>query len=187
ARIAKMMDAMGVKDGESIQAGMMTKAIERAQRKVEENNFGMRKRLLEYDDVMNSQREVIYTRRRHALSGQSIDLDINNMMNDFAAAFVENFRSDDLEAFRLEMISQLSIEPTVDEKQFSDLTDDELTDILVADMRTALARRSDTISRVALPVLQNIYKEQGEKFDNIMIPVVDGLRGFNVSVNLKKA
>ncbi|MEF9950691.1 MAG: preprotein translocase subunit SecA, partial [Mucinivorans sp.] len=187
ARIAKMMDAMGIKDGESIQAGMMTKAIERAQRKVEENNFGMRKRLLEYDDVMNAQREVIYTRRRHALSGQSIDLDINNMMNDFADTFVENFRSDDLEAFRLEMISQLSIEPTLDEKQFSDLSDEELSDLLVADMRQALVRRSETIARVAFPVLENIYKEQGEHYENISIPVVDGLRGFNVSVNLKKA
>lgn len=185
-RIAKLMDAMGIKEGESIQAGMMTKAIERAQRKVEENNFGSRKRLLEYDDVMNAQREVIYTRRRHALLGQSIDVDTNNMMHDYAGSFVENFRSDSLEEFQLDLIGQLSIELELSQKEYSDLSDAELADRLVQEMHRSLARRAETMARVAMPVLEKVYAEQGEHYENIMIPVVDGRRGFNVAVNLKK-
>lgn len=105
-RIASMMDRMGLKEGEVIQAGLMTKAIERAQKKVEENNFGIRKRLLEYDDVMNSQREVIYTRRRHALYGERIEIDLNNIMYDFATTFVENHEGVEFDDFRIEMIRE---------------------------------------------------------------------------------
>ena len=114
-RIARLMDRMGLKEGEVIQAGMMSKAIERAQRKVEENNFGIRKRLLEYDDVMNSQREVIYTRRRHALYGERIEVDLNNIMVDFAETFVDTYYDNDTdyEDFKFELIRQVAVRPFV--------------------------------------------------------------------------
>ena len=117
-RIASMMDRMGLKEGEVIQAGLMTKAIERAQKKVEENNFGIRKRLLEYDDVMNSQREVIYTRRRHALYGERIEIDLNNIMYDFATTFVENHEGVEFDDFRIEMIREAAIQPSFDEAAY---------------------------------------------------------------------
>ena len=118
-RIARLMDRMGLKEGEVIQAGMMSKAIERAQRKVEENNFGIRKRLLEYDDVMNSQREVIYTRRRHALYGERIEVDLNNIMVDFAATFVDTYydNDNDYEDFKFELIRQVAVQPSFDQKR----------------------------------------------------------------------
>lgn len=186
-RISKLMDRMGIKEGESIQAGMMSSAIERAQKKVEENNFGMRKRLLEYDDVMNSQREVIYTRRRHSLSGERVDIDLNLMMGEFSAQFVDNNRGTTFDEFLVEFISAVSVEPTLTAKEYEDFSDCDLAESLVKDMTTALTRRGETIGRVALPVLENVYKEQGEHYENITIPVTDGLRGFNISVNLKKA
>ncbi|MFI3299113.1 MAG: preprotein translocase subunit SecA [Rikenellaceae bacterium] len=188
-RIARLMDTMGIKEGESIQAGMMTKAIERAQKKVEENNFGMRKRLLEYDDVMNSQREVIYNRRRNALSGERIDIDLNLMMSEFASQFVEDNRSAGLnyEDFKLEFISATSVEPLLTEKEYGDLKEDQIIEKLVESMTLALKRRSDVIAQVAYPVLKKVYDEQGANFENIMIPITDGRRGFNVSTNLKKA
>lgn len=186
-RISKLMDTMGLKEGESIQAGMMTKAIERAQRKVEENNFGIRKRLLEYDDVMNSQREVIYTRRRHALYGEGIEVDINNMMTDYADNFVENFRGTDLEEFKFELIRQLGIESSVSAKEFEDLSDKELSAHLLGDLRSTLHRRSDTVAHQALPVLKNVFAEHGAIYENISIPLSDGIKGYNIPVNLRKA
>ncbi|MEG2479857.1 MAG: SEC-C metal-binding domain-containing protein, partial [Mucinivorans sp.] len=186
-RISKLMDTMGIKEGESIQAGMMTKAIERAQRKVEENNFGMRKRLLEYDDVMNSQREVVYRRRRHALYGERIEVDLMNMMGEYAQSFVQNFRADDFEQFKMEMLSQLGIEPSFDEAQYGDMSDNNLADILSGDMMSMMRRRTDAIAALALPVLENVYKEQGDHYENISIPLTDGRRGLNIPVNLKKA
>lgn len=186
-RISKMMDTMGIKEGESIQAGMMSKAIERAQKKVEENNFGMRKRLLEYDDVMNSQREVVYTRRRHALFGERVDVDLDNMMTDFSEAFVENYRGTSLEEYRLELIKQLSIEPNLTEQEFTDLKDNEMVDRLYEDLNIAYRRRVDNVAQTALPVLQNVYKEHGAVYENIQIPMTDGMRGFSIPVNLRKA
>ena len=120
-RIARLMDRMGLKEGEVIQAGMMSKAIERAQRKVEENNFGIRKRLLEYDDVMNSQREVIYTRRRHALYGERIEVDLNNIMVDFAETFVDTYYDNDTdyEDFKFELIRQVAVQPSFDQNEFT--------------------------------------------------------------------
>ncbi|MBR6662240.1 MAG: preprotein translocase subunit SecA, partial [Alistipes sp.] len=115
ARIASLMDRMGIEEGEVIQASMMTKAIERAQKKVEENNFGIRKRLLEYDDVMNSQREVIYTRRRHALYGERIVIDLNNIMYDFAESFMQNHEGMDYESFTFELIREVALHPSFDE------------------------------------------------------------------------
>lgn len=186
-RIARLMDTMGLKEGEVIQAGMMSKAIERAQRKVEENNFGIRKRLLEYDDVMNSQREVIYTRRHNAVFGERIEVDVNNMMTDFAQTFIENYRGLPFDEFKVELIRQISIEPSFSEQEYDDLKDEQLADLLLGDMRSALKRRATQIAQQAYPVLENIYKEQGDKFENISIPLTDGKRGLNVPVNFKKA
>lgn len=187
-RIARLMDSMGLKEGEVIQAGMMSKAIERAQKKVEENNFGIRKRLLEYDDVMNSQREVIYSRRHNAVFGERIEVDINNMMTDFSQSFVENYRGLDFEEFKLELIRQISIEPSLTEQQYNDLKDDELADLLLGDMRTASKRRAAQIAQQAFPVIENVVKEQGEgnRFEQIAIPLTDGVKGYNIPVNLQK-
>ena len=140
-RIASMMDRMGLKEGEVIQAGLMTKAIERAQKKVEENNFGIRKRLLEYDDVMNSQREVIYTRRRHALYGERIEIDLNNIMYDFATTFVENHEGVEFEDFRIEMIREAAIQPSFDEVAYEKAKPRELIELIVADLQAAYTRR----------------------------------------------
>ena len=186
-RIARLMDSMGVKEGESIQAGMMSKAIERAQKKVEENNFGIRKRLLEYDDVMNSQREVVYRQRKHALHGERIEVDLNNMMVDFAESFVENYRVPDFDEFRVELISQLSIEPTLSEDEYADMSDPQLAERLVGDMYGSYKRRLEQIAATALPVLKNVYKEQGGIYENISIPLTDGKRGWNIPLNLQKA
>ena len=133
-RIATMMDRMGLKEGEVIQAGMMTRAIERAQKKVEENNFGIRKRLLEYDDVMNSQREVIYTRRRHALYGERIEIDLNNIMYDYAENFVETNRGIGYEDFRLELIREVAIEPSLNEAAYEAAKPEELVEAIVKDL-----------------------------------------------------
>ena len=137
-RIASMMDRMGLKEGEVIQAGMMTKAIERAQKKVEENNFGIRKRLLEYDDVMNSQREVIYTRRRHALYGERIEIDLNNIMYDYADNFVEENRGIEFEDFRMELIREVAVEPEIDEATYKDAKPGELVEAIVKALKGGL-------------------------------------------------
>ncbi len=186
-RISRIMDRMGLKEGEVIEAGMMNRAIERAQRKVEENNFGMRKRLLEYDDVMNSQREVVYTRRRHALYGERIEVDLNNMVYDFAESFVSEFGDLDYEDFRLELIKQLSLECSFDEHQFKGFSAAELSDAVAEDINKLLAFRGKQIAAMAMPVIRRIYEEHGDKFENISIPVTDGRRGFHISVPMKKA
>ena len=186
-RIARLMDSMGLKEGEVIQAGMMSRAIERAQRKVEENNFGIRKRLLEYDDVMNSQREVIYTRRHNAVFGERIEVDVNNMMTDFAETFVENYRGLPFDEFKVELIRQISIEPSFTEEEYNDLKDPQLAELLLGDMRSALKRRASQIAQQAYPVLEAIYREQGDRFENISVPLTDGKRGLNVPVNFKRA
>ena len=186
-RIAKLMDRMGLKEGEVIQAGMMSRAIERAQRKVEENNFGIRKRLLEYDDVMNSQREVIYTQRRHALYGERIEVDLNNIMMDFAQTFVEENGDMDFEEFKFNMIRQVAVQPSFDEATYKAANKAMLTGMVVKDFQEAYKRRLNSVATTAYPVIKRVYEEQGDKFENIYIPITDGFRGYNVPVNLKKA
>ncbi len=185
-RISHIMDRMGLKEGEVIEAGMMNRAIERAQRKVEENNFGMRKRLLEYDDVMNSQREVIYTRRRHALYGERIEVDLNNIIVDFAETFVTENGDLDYEEFRFELIKQLSLECSFSESDFKSYSAAELSEAVAKDITDMLARRGKQIATVAMPVIRKIYEEHGDRFENIAIPVTDGKRVFQVSVPFKK-
>ena len=186
-RIASMMDRMGLKEGEVIQAGMMTRAIERAQKKVEENNFGIRKRLLEYDDVMNSQREVIYTRRRHALYGERIEIDLNNIMYDFAENFVETTRGVDFEEFRFELIREVAVEPTFDEATYTAAKPAELVELIVKDLRDTYARRAKAVADTVRPVMQRIYEDRKDQLDsNIFFPLTDGHLGYNVPVNLRK-
>ena len=186
-RIAKLMDRMGLKEGEVIQAGMMSRAIERAQRKVEENNFGIRKRLLEYDDVMNAQREVIYTQRRHALYGERIEVDLNNIMMDYAQSFVDTYSKDDFEDFKFNMIRQVAVQPSFDEATYKSASKEMLTGMVVKDFQDAYMRRIGSVAATAYPVIKRVYEEQGDKYENIYIPVSDGFRGYNVPVNLKKA
>lgn len=186
-RIAGLMDKMGLKEGEVIQAGMMSKAIERAQRKVEENNFGIRKRLLEYDDVMNAQREVIYTQRRHALFGERIEVDINNIMMDYAESFVATYSEDDFEDFKFEMIRQVAIEPSFSESEYKSANKTTLTGMVVKDFQDTYTRRINSVANTAYPVIKNVYEQRGGEFENIYIPITDGIKGFNVPVDLKKA
>ncbi|MDR2936580.1 MAG: preprotein translocase subunit SecA [Rikenellaceae bacterium] len=186
-RIASVMDRMGLKEGEVIQAGMMSKAIERAQKKVEENHFGTRKRLLEYDDVMNSQREVIYTRRRHALYGERIEVDLNNLMGDFAESFAAANEGNDFEDFKLEMIRAVAVEPSFDAKRFKGIPTGDLADLIFDDLRAAYERRRQMVSNTAYPVIKGVYEKNASQFENIYVPVTDGLKVFNVPVDLKKA
>ncbi len=188
-RIASLMDRMGLKEGEVIQAGMMSRAIERAQRKVEENNFGIRKHLLEYDDVMNAQREVIYTRRRHALFGERIEVDLNNIMADFAESFVDAYGEDDYETFKLELIRQVAVQPSFNEEAFENAKKKReiLTGMLAKDFQDAYVRRMSAIASITYPVIKNVYEQNGSRYENIYVPVSDGKRVFNVPVNLKKA
>ncbi len=186
-RIATMMDKMGLQEGEVIQAGMMSKAIERAQKKVEENHFGVRKRLLEYDDVMNSQRTVIYTQRRHALHGERVEIDLNNMMLDFADTFVENTQGVDFEDFSIELIRQVAMQPTFDEVTYNKANKEELAQLIVEDLRTAYARRAQVVAQTAMPVLKNVIEKQGDQVETLFVPITNGTLVYNVATNLKRA
>jgi preprotein translocase subunit SecA len=187
-RIAKLMDRMGLKEGEVIQAGMISRSIERAQRKVEENNFGIRKRLLEYDDVMNSQREVIYTRRRHALYGEQLDVDILNMVSDYTATLVEQMHgSTSYEEFSLELIRLLSIEPNFDGKTWRGASASELANMLQNQLLETYQRKLVTLALQALPVIRDVYEKQGNTYENIVVPITNGHKIFQILVNLKKA
>ncbi|MFI3315734.1 MAG: preprotein translocase subunit SecA, partial [Rikenellaceae bacterium] len=186
-RIASVMDKMGHQEGEAIQAGMVNKAIERAQKKVEENNFGIRKRLLEYDDVMNSQREVIYTLRRHALYGERIEVDLNNMMLDYTESFVDANKGCDYEEFKLSLMREISVEPTITEQQYDDFKDQELVEHLFNDIVEGLHRKAQIMANVSYPVMRKVIEEHGDQFETISVPITDGVKGFQVSINLKKA
>ncbi len=186
-RIAAIMDRMGVQEGEVIQSGMMTKAIERAQKKVEENNFGIRKRLLEYDDVMNSQREVIYTRRRHALHGERIEIDLNNIMYDYADNFAETTRGVDFEEFRMELIREVGTEPSFDAATYEKAKPEELADLIVKDMKATYELRAKAVADTVRPVMERVYEDRKEHLDaNIYFPLTNGHLGYNVPVNLRR-
>ena len=186
-RIASMMDKMGVQEGEAITAKMMSNAIERAQKKVEENNFGIRKRLLEYDDVMNSQREVIYTRRRHALHGERIEIDLNNIMYDYAENFASEHEGIDFEEFCFELIREVGVQPSFDEATYKKADHDKMVDLLVEDLRAAYARRAKAVADTVRPTMKRIYEERKDQMDsNIYFPLTNGHLGYNVPVNLQK-
>ncbi|MFR9582328.1 MAG: SEC-C metal-binding domain-containing protein, partial [Rikenellaceae bacterium] len=181
------MDRMGLEDGEVIQSSMMTKTIERAQKKVEENNFGTRKRLLEYDDVMNSQREVIYKRRRHALYGERIDIDLNNIICDYAEAFVETNEGIAYEDFKVELIREVATELSIDEATYKKCSTRELINQLIEDIRATNERRSKGIADVVAPVMERVYEDRKDDLNtNMLFPITDGHLGFNVPVNLQR-
>ncbi|MBQ6613669.1 MAG: preprotein translocase subunit SecA [Alistipes sp.] len=186
-RIAKMMDQMGLKEGEVIQAGMMTKAIERAQKKVEENHFGMRKRLLEYDDVMNSQREVIYTRRRHALYGERIDIDLNNLRQDYALKFVESHEGCSYEEFKFDLMREVAIETSIAESEFDAMKPKQIIDSIVEDLTSHFMRKTKAIADMVRPTMEKIYKDRADNMDmRIAFPITDGRLRYSIPVELQK-
>lgn len=187
-RIAGLMDRLGFKEGEVLEHNMLSKSVERAQKKVEENNFGIRKRLLEYDDVMNSQRNVIYTRRRHALMGERIGLDVLNTLYDATNALVEQHADGgSYEEFKLELFRILAIENPVDEDTFRNTKADKLTQRVFDKVLKQFKRRMERLAQVADPVIRQVYEKQGAMYENIMIPITDGKRMYNISSNLKEA
>ena len=186
-KMAVMVDRMGLKEGEPLQASMMSKTVERAQRKVEENNFGIRKRLLEYDDVMNSQREVIYNKRRNALYGERIDVDVMNMIGDCCEVLADRSEEMDFEDFKLEVMKTLSIDPAFDADFYKNASRDKIADALNEQIRKEYMQRSDAMVAQAWPVIKAICEKQGERFENIAVPVGDGTKVMRVLVNLKKA
>lgn len=187
-RVAKMMDRMGLEDGEVIQHSMMTKSIERAQKKVEENNFGIRKRLLEYDDVMNAQREVVYKRRRHALQGERLKVDIANMIYDTSEVIADtNKAADDYKNFEFELIKYFSITSPITEEEFKRLS---FQDIAVSVYNAAYdfyQQKMERSATVAFQVIKKVYEDQSNKFERIVVPFTDGIKSLNVVTNLEGA
>ncbi|MEG0992426.1 MAG: preprotein translocase subunit SecA [Bacteroidales bacterium] len=187
-RIVKVMDRLGFEEGEMIEHNMISNAIERAQKKVEENNFGIRKRLLEYDDVMNAQREVIYTKRKHALMGERIGVDIMNMMYDAANAIVEEHNEvADYEGMKLDVFSVFTIEMPFAEEDFKSLKAEKQVGMIFEAAMDAFKRKNERLAEIANPVISQVYEHQGGMYENILIPITDGKRMYNVSCNLKEA
>jgi preprotein translocase subunit SecA len=187
-RIASLMDRMGLKEGEVIQHSMITRSIERAQKKVEENNFGIRKRLLEYDDVMNSQREVIYTKRKHALFGERIQIDVANMMYDVCESLVNEYHGNaEFNEFQFEVLRILSIDTPVDESNYLKLNAEEIIEKLYATIREAYQRKQEVIAKQAYPVIKDVYEKQSKIYENIVVPITDGTRTYHILTNLEKA
>ncbi|MFT3795628.1 preprotein translocase subunit SecA [Flavobacterium sp.] len=187
-RVAKIMDRMGLKEGEVIQHSMMTKSIERAQKKVEENNFGVRKRLLEYDDVMNSQREVVYKRRRHALHGERLQLDIANMMYDTCEVIVgQNKANGDYKNFEFELIRYFSMTSPVTQADFEKLNEMELTGKVYKAALQYYTEKTERSAREAFPIVKNVFEQEGNQFERIVVPFTDGVKTLNVVTDLKKA
>jgi preprotein translocase subunit SecA len=186
-RIAGLMDKLGYKEGDVIQHSMITKSIERAQKKVEENNFGIRKRLLEYDDVMNNQRTVVYGRRNHALFGERLALDIDNAFSMVAESLVGGFKAeDDFEGFRLACIVNFGIDPKMDEETFKSKDQNSLIDRLYAEATENYQRKKDELKKQAIPVFKNIRLTQGNQIENVVVPFSDGRKGINVLTNMQK-
>ncbi|MBO7596673.1 MAG: preprotein translocase subunit SecA [Bacteroidales bacterium] len=187
-RIAALMDRMGIEEGEVIQHSMVTKSIERAQRKVEENNFGIRKRLLEYDDVMNKQREAIYKLRRSALFGDGIDIEINNMLNDVCENIVAKFHNDgDFASFNFELLKSLGMQSPITEDEFLQLTDEKIADRIFDTAYTNMANKMKVLRDQAAPVIKQVYENAGKQYEYIVVPISDGKRIFQIRVNLQKA
>ena len=186
-RIASVVDKLGMEDNEALESSMLSSSIERAQKKVEENNFGIRKRLLEYDDVMNSQREVIYTKRRNALSGERVEIDVMNMMQDMSEIIVENCDGYDYASFAEETMRSLSIEPGFDEAFYNSATKKDIAAALYRNMQEVYHRRMDTMAQKTYPIIKEVFEKQGAIYKNIAIPISDGRKMLTLSVDLKKA
>ncbi len=187
-RISGLMVKMGIEDGEVIQHSMITKSIERAQKKVEENNFGIRKRLLEYDDVMNSQRTVIYTRRKNALFGERLDVDLNNTIFDVAEDVVTEYKdANNYEGFQLEMIRLFSVDTEITADEFAGKNISGLVEKAFHEITDYYKRKSEAIAKQAYPVLKDVYDTRGNMIENIIVPFTDGVHGIQVAVPLQKA
>ncbi|MBC8173223.1 MAG: preprotein translocase subunit SecA [Chitinophagales bacterium] len=187
-RIAKVMDTMGYKEGEVIQHSMITKSIERAQKKVEENNFGMRKRLLEYDDVMNSQRELIYRKRNHALEGERLNVDLNNTFHELCEEIIKTHeQTKDYEEFSMDVIRYFSMEPEISIGDFESLKESELTERLYYSVKDYYKRKQQSLIAKSFPLMKDLYEGQKETLQNVIVPYTDGRKGVNVIVNLLKA
>lgn len=186
-RIAGLMDRLGLKEGEVIQHSMITKSIERAQKKVEENNFGTRKRLLEYDDVMNAQREVIYKKRHHALFGERLSVDISNMLFDLGENLInEGLQQREFESFRISVLKNMGLEPPFGDDEFFQGKTDALNEKLFAKSSNAYKEKTKRIGEKTMPVIHDVFERQ-KQYENIAIPITDGNKGMQVIVNLKKA
>jgi len=186
-RIASLMDKMGYKEGEVIQHSMVTKSIERAQKKVEENNFGIRKRLLEYDDVMNKQRNVVYKKRNHALFGDRLALDLDNAFYIVAEGLINSFREqDDFEGFKLSTIVNFGIDTTIQQEEFLKVDAAQLAERLYQEATSNYEHKTDDIRKQAVPVFQNIRATQGSHVENVVVPFTDGKKRTNVVANLQK-
>ena len=183
-RIASVMDRLGFKDGEMIESPMISKSIERAQKKVEENNFGIRKRLIEYDDVMNKQRTVIYEKRRHALMGERIGMDISNIIWDRVVNIIEN---NDFDGCKEEFLHILSMEVPFTSDEFINQPREVLTENAFQAAIGNFNRKTERIQQVAQPIIQQVYENQGHMYERIMVPITDGRRMFNIPCNLKEA
>ena len=183
-RLAHWMDKMGFKEGEMIEHSMISKSIERAQKKVEENNFGIRKRLLEYDDVMNKQRTVVYTKRRHALMGERIGMDIADMIWDRCYNAVDQPTYDDA---KMEILQTLAMDTPFTSDDFRNKRKDELAEQTFQSAMDLFRRKTDRMAQIATPVIKQVYENQGQVYQNILIPITDGKRMYNISVNLKEA
>ena len=187
-RIAKMMDRMGLKEGEVIQHSMITKSIERAQKKVEENNFGIRKRLLEYDDIMNAQREFVYKRRRHALDGKRLQVDIANMIYDTCESIVNaNKAAKDFQNFEFELIRFSSMTSPFSEDEFEKLSEKEITDKLYDFVTEHYKNKIERNAVLAYPVIKDVFENEGDRYERIVVPFTDGVKSLQVVTNLKEA
>jgi preprotein translocase subunit SecA len=187
-RIAKMMDRMGLKEGEVIQHSMITKSIERAQKKVEENNFGIRKRLIEYDDVMNAQRDVVYKRRRNALFGDRLSIDIANMIYEISENVGTEYQeSKDFEGFKFELLKSLAIESPVSEAEFNNAKTEDLIQKVFDSAEKNYKEKNHRIAATVLPVVEQVYKNESNTYENIVTPISDGIHTIQVLANLKKA
>ena len=186
-KIAATVDKLGMTEEDALESKMLSNSIEKAQRKVEENNFGIRKRLLEYDDVMNYQREAIYSRRRNAISGERIEIDVMNMMIDTAEVIVNNAKGMNYDDFSNYLMSQLSIDPGFDETFYGQAKSEELKARLVEHMNEVYDRRMDAMITKVYPFIKNVYETQGNRWENIAVPITDGRKVLNLAFNLKNA
>ena len=183
-RIARIMDRLGFKDGDMIESRMINNSIERAQKKVEENNFGIRKRLLEYDDVMNKQRTIIYEKRRHALMGERIGMDISNMIWDRVCTILAK---DDYAEVRTRFIEILALECPFTREEYNGMKREDLEEKAFEAVMDHFRRRIDRLAEVAVPVIKKVYEEQGDRYENILVPITDGRLVYNIKTNLKEA
>ena len=187
-RVSNIMDRMGLKDGENIQHPMVTKSIERAQKKVEENNFGIRKRLLEYDDVMNSQRNIIYTLRKNALEGDRLQIDITNIMFDTVEEIViQNKNSNDFKNFEFELITTFSMTSPISENVFLESNEDDLIKSLYEELNTFYTNKKELNRTIALPIIKNVYENKSNSYKRIVVPFTDGKKVINIVTDLKKS